>query len=286
MVDTVGSIVSEAAASLAKAGCDEARRRARQLIAGALDLSAAELLMRSEHRLDRSQVQQLRNFIARMAAGEPLSRILRRREFWGLDFELSPDTLDPRPDSETIIEAVLARMDRGAPLRLLDLGTGSGCLLLALLSELPIATGIGVDISEGAVATAWRNAKSLGLNGRSGFFVGDWGYAIAQRFDVVVANPPYIATSALRDLPQEVRLYDPPRALDGGNRGLAAYQHIIGLLPALLAPSAVFVAEIGSGQAADVIALLKGHALACEAIERDLGGIERCIVARYTASQH
>ena len=286
MVDTVGSIVSEAAASLAKAGCDQARRRARQLIAGALDLSAAELLMRGEHRLDRSQVQQLRNFISRMAAGEPLSRILRRREFWGLDFELSPHTLDPRPDSETIIEAVLARVDCGASLRLLDLGTGSGCLLLALLSELPIATGIGVDISEGAVATARQNAESLGLNGRSGFFVGDWGYAIAQRFDVVVANPPYIATSALRDLPQEVRLYDPPQALDGGDRGLAAYQRIIGLLPTLLAPSAVFVAEIGSGQAADVVALLQEHALACEAIERDLGGIERCIVARYTASQH
>jgi release factor glutamine methyltransferase len=286
VVDSIGLIVSEAAASLAKAGCDEPRRRARQLIAGALDLSAAELLMRGEHQLDGSQVQQLRNFITRMAAGEPLSRILKRREFWGLDFELSPDTLDPRPDSETIIEAVLARVDRSDPLRVLDLGTGSGCLLLALLSELPIATGIGVDISEGAVATARRNAESLGLNGRSGFFVGDWGYAIAQRFDIVVANPPYIVTSALRDLPQEVRLYDPPRALDGGDRGLAAYQHIIALLPILLTPSGLFAAEIGSGQAVDVVALLRGNALACDAVERDLGGIERCIVARKTASQH
>ena len=136
------------------------------------------------------------------------------------------------------------------------------------------------------MATARRNAESLGLNGRSGFFVGDWGYAIAQRFDVVVANPPYIATSTLRDLPQEVRLYDPPRALDGGDQGLAAYIHIIALLPALLAPSGLLVAEIGSGQAADVVALLEGNALACEVTERDLGGIERCIVARYTASQH
>ena len=286
MGDSVESIVSEAAASLTRAGCDEPRRRARQLIAGALDLSAAELLMRGEHRLEGSQSQQLRNFITRMAAGEPLSRILGRREFWGLDFELTPDTLDPRPDSETIIEAVLARVGRGASLRLLDLGTGSGCLLLTLLSELPIATGIGVDISEGAVATARRNAESLRLNGRSSFLVGDWGGAIAQRFDVVVANPPYIATSALRDLPQEVRLYDPPQALDGGDRGLAAYQRIIGLLPVLLAPYGMFVAEIGRGQAADVVALLKEHALACEAIERDLSGIERCIVARDTASQH
>ena len=271
--------------SLAKAGCDEPRRRARQLMAGALDLSAAELLMRGEHRLEGAQVQQLRNFIARMAAGEPLSRILGRREFWGLDFELSPDTLDPRPDSETLIEAVLTRVDRSAPLRVLDLGTGSGCLLLALLSELPIATGIGVDISEGAVATARRNAESLRLAGRSGFFVGDWGYAIAQRFDVVVANPPYIATSALDDLPQEVRCYDPPRALDGGNRGLAAYPRIIALLPALLAPSGLFVAEIGNRQATDVVGLLEDHAFTCEAVERDLSGIERCIVTRYTASQ-
>jgi release factor glutamine methyltransferase len=244
------------------------------------------LLLLGGHPLDRPQLQQLRNFIARMAAGEPLSRILKRREFWGLDFELSPDTLDPRPDSETIIEAVLARVDRGAPLRLLDLGTGSGCLLLALLSELPIATGVGVDISEGAVATARRNAESLRLADRSCFFVGDWGSAIAQRFDVVVANPPYIATLALRDLPPEVRLYDPPQALDGGDRGLATYQRIIALLPALLAPYGMFVVEIGSGQAADVVALIKNSAVACEAIERDLGGIARCIVARETANQH
>jgi release factor glutamine methyltransferase len=279
--DTLESILAEVAGALATAGYDQPRRRARQLIAGALGLSAAELLIQPERAIGRSETVRLLGLAGRMTRGEPLSRVLGRREFWGLDFALSDETLDPRPESETIVEAVLARvLDRGNSVRLLDLGTGTGCLLLALLSELPTATGFGIDLSEGAAATARRNAAALGLASRARFLVGDWGSALAQRFDVIVANPPYIATTALSELPRHVSGYDPRRALDGGEDGLAAYRCIARGLPGLLAPSALFVGEVGAGQAAAVAMLLKRCGLSLEAIVRDLAGIERCVVAR------
>jgi release factor glutamine methyltransferase len=273
-------MLAEASAALARAGCDEPRRRARRLIAGALDLTAAELLVGAESTLDRSAVERLRGLTRRMAEGEPLSRVLGRRGFWGLDFALSPQTLDPRPESETIIEAVLARLDRSARLKVLDLGTGAGCLLLALLSELPAAIGIGVDLSEGAAATAYRNARSLGLTDRSVFFVGNWGNAIAQRFDIIVTNPPYIATAAIWELPYAVRGYDPQLALDGGADGLDAFRSIASQVSALLAPFGIFITEIGVGQAGDVGTILSAHGMYIETVERDLAGIERCLVAR------
>jgi release factor glutamine methyltransferase len=282
---TRGSILAEAAAVLAKAGCEEPRRRARQLIASSLDISAAELLMHPERSLDCAQTERVRGFVDRVATGEPLSRVLRRRAFWGLDFALSDETLDPRPETETVVEATLARVaDRRGALRLLDLGTGTGCLLLALLSEMPNAAGFGVDRSAGAAATARRNAKALGFSDRAGFFVGDWGLPLARQFDVIVANPPYVATSALSGLPREVSEYDPRNALDGGDDGLAAYRAIAADICALLAPAGMLVVEIGVGQTGAVTAILRGHGVVVEAVERDLAGIERCIVARSSAA--
>lgn len=280
MPSTLASMVNEAAAALTQTACVEPRRHGRRLIAGALEISTAELLMMSDLVLDSSAVGRLRGLIRRVAEGEPLSRVLGRREFWGLDFELSLETLDPRPESETVVEAALARVDRSAPVSVLDLGTGSGCLLLALSSELKMAAGIGVDVSTGAVMTARRNARSLGLADRCRFFVGSWGAAIGRRFDLIVANPPYIATSTLCDLPPEVRGYDPRRALDGGEDGLSAYRIIASQLAELMMPCAVFLAEIGMGQAADVAAILRKHGLSVEAVGRDLSGIERCVIAR------
>jgi release factor glutamine methyltransferase len=283
VTDTLGSILAEATAALTKAGCNEPRRRARQLIAASLGLSATELVIHPERALGGFEVARTRGLVDRMTRGEPLSRVLGRREFWGLGFALSDETLDPRPESETIVEAVLARVPgRHGALRLLDLGTGTGCLLLALLSEFPAATGFGVDVSESAAATARRNAEALGLAARARFLVGDWGSALAHQFDVIVANPPYIATAALADLPYEVSRYDPQRALDGGWDGLDAYRGIAAHLPALLAPFAIFVAEVGVGQAGSVATLLGKRGLAVEAIEQDLAGIERCVVARKT----
>jgi release factor glutamine methyltransferase len=284
MADTVEAVVAEAAAVLARAGRTEPRRCARRLVAAILDLPPAELLMRSGQAISREAAVRVRRLVERVARGEPVSRAIGRREFWGLDFALSADTLDPRPDSETILEAVLARLgDRAGQLRVLDLGTGAGCLLLALLSELPAAFGLGIDISEGAVATARRNAHALGLAGRACFFVGDWGSAVGEEFDVIVANPPYIPSAALADLPVEVREYDPWRALDGGEDGLDSYGKIAEQLPALLAPGGIFAGEVGAGQAAGAAAVLEARDIYLETFERDLAGIERCVLARKVA---
>jgi release factor glutamine methyltransferase len=280
----VEAILAEAAAMFAGAGVAEPRRRARQLVAAALEVTPAELLMRSHQALAADQVARVRAFAARVARGEPLSRVVGQREFWGLDLALSAQTLDPRPDSETVVAAALDRLrDRLARRRLLDLGTGTGCLLLALLSELPAAFGVGVDSREGAVVTARSNARSLGLALRACFLVGDWGGAVGGQFDAVVANPPYIATSALAGLPPEVVNFDPRSALDGGEDGLSCYRRIAQQLAALLAPGGIFVGEVGAGQAAHAASILRAHGLRIEAIERDLTGIERCIVARRTA---
>ena len=242
----IGCVLAEATAALAVAGIDEPRRRARAVLAAALaagideprrqarrimvaalGLSPAEVFAHPHRRLDREEHARIQAMVRRVAAHEPLSRITGHREFWGRDFVLSRDTLDPRPETETVVEAVLARLtDREQPYRFLDLGTGSGCLLLALLSEYPQASGIGVDVAYGAAITARHNAARLGLGERASFVAGDWGAGLAGGFDAVVANPPYIATADLAALMPEVRDHDPRRALDGGADGLAAYHAI------------------------------------------------------------
>jgi release factor glutamine methyltransferase len=263
------------------AGLDEPRRRARRVIAAALGLSAAEVFARPARVLSRGEHSRIAAIAARVIAREPLSRVLGRREFWGLDFALSPDTLDPRPESETLVEAVLARlMDRDSAYCFLDLGTGSGCLLLALLSEYPNASGVGVDVAFGAVAAARHNAERFGLRERACFIVGDWGGALAGGFDAVVANPPYIATAELGELPPEVREHDPRRALDGGADGLAAYRAIAREMPRLLVPRGLFIAEIGAGQAEMAARIFMAAGLAVEGIAADLAGIPRAVIAR------
>lgn len=285
VTDTLGSLLAEVAATLSRAGFEEPRRMARRLVAPPLNLTPAELVGHPERALDLHQVNRVRQTLGRMVESEPLSRILGHREFWGLEFALSANTLDPRPETETVVEAVLRRVpDREAALRLLDLGMGTGCILLALLSELPAAGGYGVDFAVGAAMTAVCNAEALGLAGRAHFLVGDWGTAVSGRFDIIVANPPYIATAALAYLPREVALYDPPRALDGGLDGLRAYRALAADLGRLLAPGAVFVCEIGLGQASAVAAILQARGLTLEGCEHDLAGIPRCVIARAGAS--
>ncbi|HEU0215874.1 MAG TPA: peptide chain release factor N(5)-glutamine methyltransferase [Stellaceae bacterium] len=280
---TIGSTIDNAASALARSGVDEARRRARRLVATALALSPAEVLGCSDRALTNDESGRVAAMLRRMLAREPLSRILGTREFWGLDFILSPDTLDPRPETETVVEAVLARMpERGRPYRFLDLGTGTGCLLLALLSEYPTATGVGVDLAAGAVDTAARNAERLGLRPRAKFVVGNWGKGLVEAFDVIVANPPYIASSDLAALPAEVRDYDPSLALDGGADGLAAYRAIAADLPRLLAPAGFFAGEIGAGQENAVTGIISAAGLVIHDVLPDLAGIPRCVVARWT----
>jgi len=278
---TVGDALTDAAAALAAAGFDEPRRRARRVLAAVLRLSAAEIFAHPERALTTAEEARHAEMLSRMIAREPLSRIIGRREFWGLEFVLSGDTLDPRPDSESVVEALLSRLpDRTPAYRFLDLGTGTGCLLLALLSEFPQAIGVGVDVAAGAAATARRNAKLLGLGDRAYFAVGDWARAIAGGFDAVVANPPYIPTGAIPELPPEVRDYDPKPALDGGSDGLQAYRAIAADLLPLLRRGGVFAAEIGLGQAEAVAAILAQNGLSIDAYATDLGGVIRCVIAR------
>jgi release factor glutamine methyltransferase len=281
MTQTLGAVLAAAAAEFSAAGCIEPRRRARQLIAAALCLSPTEFLAHTQRKLAEREVQHARRIVRRAVAGEPSSRVLGRREFWGFEFALSAATLDPRPESETVVEAVLRRIPRrDVALRLLDLGSGTGCLLLALLGELPAATGVAVDIAPGAATTARTNAVALGLGSRAQFFVGDWAAALAERYSVVVANPPYIVRDALSDLPQAVRRHDPSRALDGGTDGLEAYRVIVPDLIRLLSSDGLFVAEVGSGQADAVAGLVESAGLKIDAVEHDYGGIARCVVAR------
>ncbi len=281
MCASFGSLVTEAATALFRAGFDEPRRHARRLIAGAFGLSSARLLAAADREVAAPGAERVRALLRRMLDGEPLTRIFEHREFWGLDFALSPDTLDPRPETETLVAAVLARIDdRKAPIKFLDLGTGTGCVLLALLSELPAATGIGIDLAEGAVRTAQSNAAALGLADRARFVVGDWAAPLAGRFAAIVANPPYIPTGMLAGLPRAVKEHDPERALDGGADGLAAYRAIAADLVQRLGPDGIFVTEIGAGQRDAVQAILADHGLAIDAIDCDLAGIPRCIVAR------
>jgi release factor glutamine methyltransferase len=251
------------------------------LVASVADLTPAQLLAHPEQVLDEQRTDYVRFALGRMLDREPLSRILGRREFWGLEFGLSPDTLDPRPETETVVEAVLRRFpDRKAPFTFLDLGTGTGCILMALLFEFQAATGFGLDIAAGASMTARRNAAALGLVGRAHFLVGDWGTAVSGRFDAIVSNPPYIARSALADLPREVALYDPCSALDGGPDGLGAYRSLVVDVPRLLKPGGVFAGEVGAGQAPAVAAMLRASGLTIDGCEHDLAGLARCVVAR------
>lgn len=277
---TVAAILGGVGRALGEAGFDEPRRRARRLLAMALNLSQEEVFARGDRTIGEAEGERIAAMLQRALRHEPLSRIRGLREFWGLEFELSADTLDPRPETETLVEAVIARLpDRDRPRRFLDLGAGTGCLLLALLSEFPRASGIGIDRAFGAAATARRNARQLGLAGRAGFAVGDWAAAIGGTFDAVVANPPYIPSAEIARLPLEVRDFDPHLALDGGMDGLGAYRRIARDLPHLLARGGFFVCEVGAGQDEAVAEIVSAQGLAVEAIVPDLAGIARCVVA-------
>jgi release factor glutamine methyltransferase len=217
--------------------------------------------------------------LARRAAHEPVALILGRREFWSLDFEISPATLIPRPDSETLIEAALAaRPDRASVRRVLDLGTGTGCLLLAALGEFPAAWGLGVDRAAAAAHLAARNAARLGLAGRSAFLCGDWAASIAGRFDLVLGNPPYIPTADIAGLMPEVADHEPRLALDGGADGLDCLRSILAELPRLLSDQGLAVLEIGIGQDQAALALARAAGFLSPSLRADLGGIPRALV--------
>ncbi|WP_200964537.1 peptide chain release factor N(5)-glutamine methyltransferase [Bosea sp. Root483D1] len=230
--------------------------------------------------IDEAAAIRLNDALARRLAGEPLWRILGAREFWGLSFSLSPGTLEPRPDSETLIETALGHLDqrRHEPLRLLDLGTGTGCLLIATLREFPQATGLGIDLSPDAVATATGNAARNGVAERAAFRQGDWTDGIAERFDLILSNPPYIGSDEIAGLDHNVREHDPLLALDGGPDGLDAYRALAAALPGHLKPGGLAILEIGAGQEEAVVALMRRAGLHHRESRRDLGGHIRALV--------
>ncbi len=267
---TASIAIGQVAARLAAAGIEEPRREARLLLAAAHGIDAAGLLLRAE--LDEAGYEPL---VARRCAREPMAYILGHKEFWGLDFAVSPATLIPRADSETLVAAALAHCP--APRCVLDLGTGTGCLLLAVLAECGTAFGVGVDISLHAAALAAHNARSLGLGGRASFIVGDWAGAIAGQFDLLLSNPPYIPQGEITGLMPEVARYEPSRALDGGEDGLDAYRRIIAELPRLLAPGGVAVLELGLGQAGHLAELAGQTGFACT-LRQDLACVARTAI--------
>ncbi len=261
---------------------DDPASEARLLLAAAGGLRPVDLIGAPDAPLGAA-APQVEAFAARRAAGEPLSRIVGRREFWSLSLAISPDALDPRPETETIVEAALARFAnrRAEALRVLDLGVGSGALLCAILTELPAARGIGVDFSEGAARIARANVEALGLGNRAEIRVGDWGAGLHGPFDLIVANPPYVRSGEIAGLAREVRDHDPRLALDGGEDGLEAYRAILPEIARLLAPSSGwFFLEVGAGQAEAVADIATRAGLADMAILPDLAGVPRVVAGR------
>ena len=256
---------------------------ARLLIGQALHLGRAQLIAQSDRLLEAREVNVISALAARRLKHEPVARILGRKEFWSLELQVTPAVLVPRPETETLIEsaldAVTTRDLRREKLRVLDVGTGSGALLLALLSELPNATGVGTDISAEALEVARANAERHGLNARCTFIACDMANGVAGPFDFILSNPPYIAGGDIASLPPEVRDYDPRLALDGGNDGFDFYRAIAVDASRLLAPDGRLIVELGAGQEATVNALFTKAGLAASTARKDLAGIPRALSA-------
>jgi release factor glutamine methyltransferase len=277
----------DTAVALAAAGIDNVRFEARLLLAKAAGLPVEALIGRGRDPVAAAIVDALRSLSVRRLQHEPMAYILGEREFWGLPFKVTPEVLVPRPDSETIIEAGLALLpDRERCWRLLDLGLGSGCLLLTLLKELPNAGGVGLEISHGALEVARDNAAALDVAARATLVQGDWrqpGWEdrLGGPFDLVVSNPPYVESAAISRLMPEVAQYEPRQALDGGPDGLTAYRTIAAAGRRLVTPEGHLLFEVGHGQATEIVGILASVGLAPLPPWKDLGGIERVVGARH-----
>lgn len=276
---TVGGLLAGATKRLQAVGISSARLDARLLLGHVLELNKTQLFAHPERPVSDAEADKVETVIARRERREPVSHILGRREFWSLDFAVSAATLDPRPDTETLIEAVLAAIpDREAPLKLLDFGTGTGCIPLTLLSELPHARALAVDISPSALAVARQNAERLGLAGRIAFVEGSWGEGLAGSFDIVTSNPPYIPDAEIDGLEPEVARWEPRSALAGGTDGLDCYRALAPDIARLLVPGGIAALEVGMGQDADVAAIMAAVGLTLREVRADLAGIGRCVV--------
>ncbi|WP_407149274.1 peptide chain release factor N(5)-glutamine methyltransferase [Bradyrhizobium sp. ORS 86] len=282
---TVETIRRALAARLKAAGIDAPELEARLLVGAALGLDLTGIITAAGRAITEGESGRLEGFVQRRLGGEPVARILGTKEFWGLPLHLSAATLVPRPDTETVVERALELLradgatDRA--LRIADLGTGSGAILLALLSELSNARGFGTDISTEALQTASQNAAEIGLADRASWIMCDYGSGLTGTFDLIVSNPPYIRTADIAGLATEVRDHDPRAALDGGTDGLDAYRALISQSAGLLTSGGVLVVEVGLGQSDDVEGLMTVSGLSPTGRPRaDLGGVPRAVSAR------
>ncbi len=276
---TAKEALREAVMRLQAEHIETASLDARLLLEHALGVSREQLLMALDEPLTAWQEDAYRDLVDRRARRQPVAQLIGRREFYGLDFRVTEHTLDPRPDSETIIQALVKAMpDRDAPLRILDLGTGTGCLLLTLLNEFPNASGVGVDKCPHALRVAMENAAALGVKTRAQFMLSDWCEKIEGNFDIIVSNPPYIPTRDIADCPPEVSQHEPKLALDGGEDGLDCYRTIIAALPRFLAKRGMAALEMGIGQQQALETLAVQHALQVHAVRHDIQHLPRCIL--------
>jgi len=287
---TAGETIAAARVALARsfavAALESPELDARILVGHALGLDPAGIVSQGARQLTSAERAAIAALAQRRLAREPVARIVGIKEFWGLPFRLNAETLVPRPETETVVEAALAALGpplgprRQSALRIADLGTGSGALLAALLSECPAAFGVGTDLSASAIACARRNVCALGLRERAVFTACDYGAALKGPFDLLVSNPPYICRGDIPTLAPEVSLFDPARALDGGVDGLHGYRTIAADACRLLAPNGLIVVELGAGQAGAVASLFLAAGLAVDNPYSDLSGVARALPAR------
>ena len=270
---------------LKEKGIDNPSLDARLLVQAACACDEIDMIREPGKRISDGEEIILSGYEARRLKGEPVSRILGRREFWGLDFLIGPHTLDPRADSETLVEVALTLLPVDKKAAILDLGTGSGCLLIALLHERKETTGVGNDLDMETLDLAQENASKAGVSDRATFRHGRWAAGIGQKFDLVISNPPYIRVPDIGKLAPEVRDFDPHLALFAGDDGLDAYRELAQVLPALLLPSGHAVIELGQGQGPEVSALFEGAGLTIVTIADDLGHVPRALVARLSHAQ-
>ncbi|WP_424811744.1 peptide chain release factor N(5)-glutamine methyltransferase [Roseococcus sp. YIM B11640] len=275
-MSSIGVLLCQGGQALREAGIEGARQEARLLLGHAMGATAEDLLRDPRAEVPPEAATRFHSMLERRMAREPLAHITGFTGFWTLELEVSPATLVPRPDSETVIEALLA--EDISPQRILDLGTGTGCLLLAALAESPRASGVGIDLVPEAVALARRNAARNGLGDRAQFLAGHWSDAISGRFDAILSNPPYIESDVIAGLMPEVARHEPDSALDGGADGLDAYRDIVARLPCLLTEGGRAFLELGQGQAPAVSALAREAGLLVRGERADLGEISRVLI--------
>ncbi len=275
--DTIGGLYKHIRGLLLGAGIDNPAFEARLVIEKRTGLDQAVLISEPGRLVPIAQKNRILEDIQRMAQGEPLHRIFGEREFWGLTFAIGTETLEPRPDTETLVEAALKLFGAAPPSAILDLGTGSGCILLSLLKEWPSCEGLGVDLSYETVKVARANAQSLGLSSRARFICGSWGEALGARFSLIVSNPPYIARDVIPTLERCVREHDPILALDGGEDGLDAYRKIFFSLERHLLPGGTALFEIGFDQEESIVRLAEKYRCSARCVYRDLAGRARVV---------